>query len=502
MNYSRNWSLRSVAVAALLHSGVWLPSSAAAPLGTAFTYQGQLVKDGALVSDTCDFIFGLWNSDVVGNEVIGSPVGPVSVGVEKGLFTVDLDFGNGAIDGDARWLEISVRCSEDAGFLLLSPRVELTPAPHALYCANAGQLDGQDPGDFITGVVATDGLEGGGSSGEVTLAIANGGVSSAKIGTGAVTTTKIGDSQVTSPKLANAVVATDKLANLAVTSAKVAANAIGNSRLAMDLASLGKISGGVIATSGTTVMVIGTDSNPNNSANLQLHGFDNQLMINHTGVGTATHRASIVYNNFDNLPHVEGGLVFQRRSGLGEFQQNLVAIRADRGWMSIAKLIGDLSPQHPIHIGTNGDTSNGNGAHVTVGGVWTNGSDRSSKQNFEEIDRQEILRRVVELPITQWQYKGEPEQIYHIGPVAQDFYAAFGTGSDDRYIGTIDADGVALAAIQGLHEIVSEKNCMMSDLQDQNSELTRRNAELEARLSGIESILAEMLTQEKGARNE
>jgi hypothetical protein len=62
---------------------------------------------------------------------------------------------------------------------------------------------------------------------------------------------------------------------------------------------------------------------------------------------------------------------------------------------------------------------------------------------------------------------GESSNIHHIGPVAQDFHATFGLGHDERYIGTIDADGVALAAIQGLHQIVQEKDCEIDQLKSE-----------------------------------
>lgn len=76
-----------------------------------------------------------------------------------------------------------------------------------------------------------------------------------------------------------------------------------------------------------------------------------------------------------------------------------------------------------------------------------------------------MLVRLAQVPITAWNHKNEDESIRHMGPMARDFHAAFGLGSDDKSIDTIDADGVALAAIQGLHEIVQEKNTRISSLE-------------------------------------
>jgi hypothetical protein len=78
-------------------------------------------------------------------------------------------------------------------------------------------------------------------------------------------------------------------------------------------------------------------------------------------------------------------------------------------------------------------------------------SDRNMKQDIEPIDKETILERVAELPISAWSYKTEPA-MRHIGPMAQDFMSTFGIGSSDRTILQVDADGIALAAIQALNE--------------------------------------------------
>jgi len=90
----------------------------------------------------------------------------------------------------------------------------------------------------------------------------------------------------------------------------------------------------------------------------------------------------------------------------------------------------------------------GNGAYLTDGGVWTNGSDVNRKEDFTQLDQSELLQKIGELPITRWRYKGTNE--YHIGPMAQDFHHLFNTGIDDKTISTIDPSGIALAAIKAL----------------------------------------------------
>jgi hypothetical protein len=77
-------------------------------------------------------------------------------------------------------------------------------------------------------------------------------------------------------------------------------------------------------------------------------------------------------------------------------------------------------------------------------------SDRALKANVAPIDTADILTRVEILPISTWNYTFDEPAVRHVGPMAQDFAAAFGVGADDRHIHPIDGQGVALAAIQGL----------------------------------------------------
>ena len=112
-----------------------------------------------------------------------------------------------------------------------------------------------------------------------------------------------------------------------------------------------------------------------------------------------------------------------------------------------------------------------NGARLTVGGAWTNGSSRLFKEGFVAVDVMDVLGKVMDMPISTWTYKNSSEGT-HVGPMAEDFKAAFGLGSDNQHIATVDADGVALAAIQGL-----------------NQKLEAENAALKSRLDALEAHL-------------
>jgi hypothetical protein len=123
----------------------------AAPMGTAFTYQGRLYDANHVVDDFYDFEFKLYDDPNAGLPQ-GSPVHINEVDVIDGLFTVELDFGPGIFTGSALWLQIGVRPGqlEDPNiYTTLWPRQPVTPSPYAI---NADTLDGLDAPAFASGV--------------------------------------------------------------------------------------------------------------------------------------------------------------------------------------------------------------------------------------------------------------------------------------------------------------------------------------------------------------
>jgi hypothetical protein len=112
-------------------------------------------------------------------------------------------------------------------------------------------------------------------------------------------------------------------------------------------------------------------------------------------------------------------------------------------------------------------------------GSWSTLSDRNAKTQFAPVNPRELLYRLAQLPIQTWNYKSQNDSVRHIGPTAQDFHAAFPIGEDDRHIATVDADGVALAAIQGLNQKLEEA------LKEKEIELET----LKQRLAAIEKML-------------
>jgi hypothetical protein len=123
--------------------------------------------------------------------------------------------------------------------------------------------------------------------------------------------------------------------------------------------------------------------------------------------------------------------------------------------------------------------------NLTVLGTVTPGSSRLIKQDFETVDTNSILGRVLSMPITSWAYKADTN-VRHIGPMAEDFYESFAVGANDKGISVTDSAGVAFAAIQGLYQEVQQKN----------AELENRNAELEARLAKLEAMIQNLAAQQ------
>jgi hypothetical protein len=128
-------------------------------------------------------------------------------------------------------------------------------------------------------------------------------------------------------------------------------------------------------------------------------------------------------------------------------------IRYDSGNVGI----GTTSPSEKLHVIGN----------ILASGTVNGGSDRNVKEHFLPVNPRDVLEKVSALPITEWNYITDGKALRHIGPMAQDFYLAFNVGMDDKHISMVDADGVALAAIQGLNQ----------KLEETRAELKRRDAD-------------------------
>jgi hypothetical protein len=239
------------------------------------------------------------------------------------------------------------------------------------------------------------------------------------------------------------------------------------------------ISGGLLNSaedfSAFAVIAGGTENTNRTSASYAAIGGGNRNMISN-------------YANFATIP---GG--FQNTAaGVGSFAAGSNATAVHNGsfvWSDNTGVDFASSAPNDFSVRATGGirmitSVNGNGVptsgvtHDAGSGMWSNLSDRDAKENFQPVNGREILDRVASLPISTWNYKAQSTTQRHIGPTAQDFSAAFRVGGDPRRIGTVDADGVALAAIQGLNELVREQE--------------RALRERDARIAAMETSLAEL----------
>ncbi len=121
------------------------------------------------------------------------------------------------------------------------------------------------------------------------------------------------------------------------------------------------------------------------------------------------------------------------------------------------------------------ETGTTTGAQLPAGsGSWSSLSDRAAKENVAKLDGREVLDKISAMPISTWNYKTQDDTIRHAGPMAQDFYAAFGLGEDDRHLSSVDVDGIALAAIK-------ELNSENAALKEMIERLVKRLDELEGK---------------------
>jgi len=119
-------------------------------------------------------------------------------------------------------------------------------------------------------------------------------------------------------------------------------------------------------------------------------------------------------------------------------------------------------------------------------GAWSMLSDRTMKNDITPLNDAAILAKVAALPVSEWSYNSE-HGVRHVGPMAQDFYAAFRVGEDDRHITSIDEDGVALAAIKALHAENASLHAENEALRAASAAATTRSVQLAARVATVEA---------------
>lgn len=446
--------------------------------GTVFTYQGQLQDNGVLVNGSYDLQFTLYATNGGGSPIAG-PVTNLDIPVTNGLFTTLVNFGPGAFTGavTSNWLDIAVATNGTAAFAELTPRQQLTSVPFAVFAAgaNAAGLVGNIAATNIANGTITSNLLAPGSVGAPQVA---GGIGLwTQSGTNIGYSTGYAGIGTTNPQAPFEIVGNNSFPQLDVAAGS---NAPYGAFLGLDAtATTGGQDYLIFSTGGTAAEGLGklvfkdqsrniysftTDSNGNfgvgtyaPQAALDVHsGSEVATILQSSSIGGTTLRITNSYNPADQASW--DMTVTAAGSGDGP------------GFLSLGLSDGS-SP--PLEISPNGFVAMYNSYPNYLlnvencycnGNTWVNNSDRAMKENFSAIKSSNVLAKVTALPITTWNYKTQTAR--HLGPMAQDFYAAFGLGQDGKHIATIDEEGVALAAIQGLNQ---KMNALKTELNQRDA---------------------------------
>lgn len=120
---------------------------------------------------------------------------------------------------------------------------------------------------------------------------------------------------------------------------------------------------------------------------------------------------------------------------------------------------------------------------------WSVTSTRAAKTNVEPVEPQQVLDGVESLEVSTWEYEGDDGDgagVRHVGPMAEEFHDAFELGDSDEHINSVNVDGVALAAIQGLAERLDDREERVADLEAENEALREQNDALRERVAALE----------------
>jgi hypothetical protein len=190
-------------------------------------------------------------------------------------------------------------------------------------------------------------------------------------------------------------------------------------------------------------------------------GFRNRIFVENAS-GTTTPREMLELRNNGSPVLILKDTSLPQRWGIGMFGSSYI-------------IDNQANTGVEFTLGTTGN--------LTIAGTLTQNSDRTTKHDIVPVQPEEILGKVLNLPIATWVRDGDEAR--HLGPMAQDFAAAFGLGEDDRHIATIDMAGVSLASIQALNARIAQKDAEIETLRQKSSDLATRVETLEKLISSF-----------------
>lgn len=127
-----------------------------------------------------------------------------------------------------------------------------------------------------------------------------------------------------------------------------------------------------------------------------------------------------------------------------------------------------------------------NAGNLILAGTLDQGSSRAIKHHIQAVNPQEVLAKVMGLEMNRWVYRSDKSNTEHLGPMAEDFHAAFGLGKDNKHIAITDVAGVALASTQALQNQLSAQDQKVKALQEENAALKARLERLEKAILAAE----------------
>ncbi|MBE0535993.1 MAG: tail fiber domain-containing protein [Phycisphaerae bacterium] len=426
-----------------------------AAAGTGFTYQGRLLDEDKAANGFFDLQFELFDAPSAGKR-IGGVVDLEDVSVQDGYFTIRLDFGD-VFGEQARWLRTSVRPGGSGRrHTHLSPRQRITPAPQATYAGSAKHAEHADEASGVHWANVAG----------IPAGVAN--YVAPNIQTGYVPYYD-GLQLVSSPLRSDGQQAglgksPDISYKLSVyTNSNSYGMSVTNRRMGED----------------HNYGISGESNGDTTGSSYGVHGCSSSWSGHNYGVYGLANTAckGVNFGVYGRAANPSGSEV------------------AFAGWFEgVTILNGDVGiGTSDIPTGRRINTSTG--AFLSTGGVWTNSSSRDWKENFEAVDGREVLERLVRVPVSTWNYKSEDASVRHMGPMSQDLYAAFNLSGDDESIATVDTAGLSFAAIQGLYEMVAEKEAVIAVVRQENESLRDENEEIKRRLAAIEARLAALAGQ-------
>ncbi|MDQ4122235.1 MAG: tail fiber domain-containing protein [Acidobacteriota bacterium] len=471
---------------------------------TAFTYQGKLTDTSAAASGTYHMQFRLYGAPTGNLLQFGPTIENTNVSVNNGIFTVVLDFGSG-ISFSGLYMQISIKRPADTSYTTLTPRQRLTSALGAVRSLDANAADSLSAlcdlcvtdsqvssvsGSKVVGAV-NDALNAVNANNATTAGNVTGVVGIANGGTGSSIKNFV-DLSTDQANIGGIKTFTGAQINFSLANGFVARGGNGSvpasgngSRMMWHAGKAAFRAGWVIEdewdetniglhsvatgqetiASGKNSVAMGYLTKATGEQSFAM-GFNTLASGSFsTAIGRAVYATasdSIALGLSASTNGKQGSFVFGDASlsngTINATAPNQFVVRAQRIWLGTNSSV-TATQGYFLETST--------GAGLTTGGAWFNSSSRELKTNFAPVNSRDVLRKVLQLPIQTWNYKSENPSTRHIGAMSQDFHQFFKFGDSEESIATVDADGVALAAIQGLNEELKD------ELKDRDAKIKR-----------------------------